>query len=205
MKIRESDLPLIIQKWKGWMLLILFALFAVLIEHEMGQVERDPSAPWLIRVVLTIMLYPILIELGRGVAKFSVVPAGISVTLFGKKLLYIPQEEIRLLLGFHYQFKAVDEKWIVISVHTLEELSELKVRKTPKIFLDARTRPKWTEDMAEKYLRRYSDSVSRMVFLTRKDILLVEWSEERLNMLRKMYPEVPWVDLSDKKILSEKQ
>ena len=69
------------------------------------------------------------------------------------------------------------------------------------MFRNARSRPDWAEDMAGKYLMRYVDSMRRLFGFLQKDILLIEWSPERLDMLLEMYPGVPWCDLSDKKKL----
>ena len=55
--------------------------------------------------------------------------------------------------------------------------------------------------MAGKFLLRYADSLRRQLGFPRKDIHLIEWSPERLEMLMEMYPGVPWCDLSDKKKL----
>ena len=41
----------------------------------------------------------------------------------------------------------------------------------------------------------------RTLGFPRKDILLIEWSPERLRMIQDMYPGVPWTDLTDKKVL----
>ena len=83
----------------------------------------------------------------------------------------------------------------------MEELAEEQERKTPQVLRNARTRPGWAEDMARKYLIRYVASPRCQFGIPRKDILLVEWSPERLDMLMEMYPGVPWCDLSDKKKL----
>ena len=69
------------------------------------------------------------------------------------------------------------------------------------MFRNSRTRPGWAEDMAGKYLIRYVVSMRRQLGFPRKDILLIEWSPERLRMIQDMYPGVPWTDLTDKKVL----
>ena len=48
---------------------------------------------------------------------------------------------------------------------------------------------------------RYADSMRRLFGFRRMDILLIEWSPERLDMLMEIYPQAPWTGLSDKKIL----
>ena len=45
------------------------------------------------------------------------------------------------------------------------------------------------------------ESLNRALGFPRKDILLIEWSPERLELLLQMYPGVPWCALSDKKKL----
>ena len=83
----------------------------------------------------------------------------------------------------------------------LEELAEEQERKTPKMLRNTRTRPGWAEDAVRQLLIRYSTSPRIQFGFFRKDILLIEWSPERLELLLQMYPGVPWVDLSEKKKL----
>ena len=83
----------------------------------------------------------------------------------------------------------------------MEELAEEQERKTPKMFRNARTRPGWAEDQVGQLLLRYSASIRSQFGFFRRDILLIEWSPERLELLLQMYPGVPWVDLTEKKKL----
>ena len=83
----------------------------------------------------------------------------------------------------------------------MEALAEKEEQKTDKMFRNARTRPGWAEDMAKKYLLRCALSVRSELGFPNRDILLIEWSPERLELLLEMYPGVPWCDLSDKKKL----
>ena len=57
------------------------------------------------------------------------------------------------------------------------------------------------KDMAKKYLLRCAGDFRGQLGLPNRDVLLLEWSPERLEMLMEMYPNVPWCDLSDKKKL----
>ena len=198
---RGYDLPLTIQKWHDRMPLAVMVLFTAWMGYDMAVSDSDLVLRLTVSAVLFLFLCGALIAAGRSLAKLHLVPEGMAVTLFGRTVQRFPQEELHLLAGIHYQYKSYDMKWIVASAHTVEELAEIQAMKTPKVFQNARTRPDWAEDMAGKYLYRYIRSVSQAFAIPRRDLLLLEWSPERLELLLEMYPGVPWVDLSEKKKL----
>ena len=127
--------------------------------------------------------------------------AMIDIALFGKTIRQFPRENIRFLGGIVYMKKSTGCKWICVCAMSMEELAIEMERQTPKMLRNGRSRPGWAEDMAGKFLLRYADSLRRKLGFPRKDIHLIEWSPERLEMLMEMYPGVPWCDLSDKKKL----
>ena len=196
---RGYDLPLTTQKWQLWEMLLAVPILVFAVEWT--ATELYPEDGWLMRCVYPLLLYATGMELGKQFSKLHFVPEGIAVTVFGRILRQFPRENIRFLGGVCYRRKSREYKWICVCDRSMEELAEEQERKTPKMFRDARTLAGWTEDMAGKYLIRYVASLRCQFGIPRKDILLIEWSPERLELLMKMYPGVPWCDLSDKKKL----
>lgn len=196
---RGYDLPLTTQKWQLWEMLLAVPILAFTVEWT--ATELYPEDGWLMRCVYPLLLYATGMELGKQFSKLHFVPEGIAVTVFGKTLRQFPRENIRFLGGISYTKKSRVYKYICICARTLDEMACEQDRRTAKMFRDSPTLPGWTENMAEKYLLHYVASLRRQFGIPRKDILLVEWSPERLELLMEMYPGVPWCDLSDKKKL----
>ena len=199
---RGYDLPLTTQRWRGWLALAVGIIAVIYVEHQMdtsGFSAYFRAIIWLLYVVMVIPI--VLTELWQSLVVLHVVPEGVAVTLFGRTVRQYPREEIRALAGVRYKHKSTDQKWIVLCTRTLEELAELHAGNTRKVFQDSRTRSDWAEAMAGKYLYRYVRSPWYIIRLGRKDLLLIEWSPERLEMLLDMYPGIPWTDLTEKKIL----
>ena len=197
---RGFDLPLTMRKWEFWLILVVLPLFIFKIEDRLQ--DMDGVFPWIMRLFFYLLMFLIVAsEFIQYFGKLHLVPEGIAVTLFGKTIRQFPRENIRFLGGIVYRKKSTAYKWICVCAMTMEELAVEMERQTPKMLRNGRSRPGWAEDMAGKFLLRYADSLRRQLGFLRKDIHLIEWSPERLEMLMEMYPNVPWCDLSDKKKL----
>ena len=196
---RGFDLPLTMRKWEFWLILVVFPLFIFKIEDRLQ--DMDGVFPWIMRLFFYLLMFLIVAsEFIQYFGKLHLVPEGIAVTLFGKTIRQFPRENIRFLGGIVYMKKSTGYKWICVCAMSMEELAIEMERQTPKMLRNGRSRPGWAEDMAGKFLLRYADSLRRKLGFPRKDIHLIEWSPERLEMLLSMYPGVPWVDLMEKKI-----
>jgi hypothetical protein len=197
---RGYDLPITEKKWEFWLTLLIYPLFTLWLESQIRDMSLDGSV-WLLRGFHLWLLLFVALEFINCFGELHLVFGGVAITLFGKTLRRFPREKIRFLGGVRYSRKSREYKWICVCDRSMEELAEEQERKTPKMFRNSRTRPGWAEDMAGKYLIRYVASMRRQLGLPRKDILLIEWSPERLRMIQDMYPGVPWTDLTDKKVL----
>ena len=197
---RGYDLPITEKKWEFWLTLVIYPLFTLWLESQIRDMSLDGSV-WLLRSFHLWLLLFVALEFINCFGELHLVSEGSAITLFGKTLRRFPREKIRFLGGVRYSRKSREYRWICVCDHSMEELAEEQERKTPKMFQNSRTRPGWAEDMAGKYLIRYVASMRRQLGLLRKDILLIEWSPERLRMIQDMYPGVPWTDLTDKKVL----
>ena len=196
---RGYDLSLVTHKGRFWVILVVICLLVFNLEWGF---RRDGSeAAWIMRLMYPLLALAVVLEFVSDFAKLHLVHEGIAVTLFGKTLRQIPVQNIRFFGGFIGTKHSRFSKNLAVCTRSMEELAEEQERKTAKMFRNARSRPDWAEDMAGKYLMRYVDSMRRLFGFLQKDILLIEWSPERLDMLLEMYPGVPWCDLSDKKKL----
>ena len=198
---RGYELPLTEKKWQFWLVLAMTPLLIGYVEWSIRVAGMNGWGSWLLRLVDLLWFVVVAVEFVYRFGKLHLVPEGIAITVFGSTLRRFPREHIRFLGGVHYSYKGTARQWICVCARSMEELAEEQERKTAKMFRNARSRPDWAEDMAGKYLMRYADSMRRLFGFRQMDILLIEWSPERLDMLMEMYPGVPWCDLSDKKKL----
>lgn len=196
---RGYDLPLVTQKGRFWIILAVVCLLVFSLEWHF-RTDGSESA-WIMRLAYPLMALVVVLEFVNDFSKLHLVSEGIAVTLFGKTLRQIPSQDIRFIGGFIGAKHSRFARNIAICTRSMEELAEEQERKTPKMLRNARTRPGWAEDLVGQLLLRYSTSIRSQFGFFRKDILLIEWSPERLELLLEMYPGVSWVDLTEKKKL----
>ena len=196
---RGYDLPLVTHKGRFWIILVVMCLLVFNLEWGF---RRDGSeAAWIMRLIYPLLALAVGLEFISDFSKLHLVHEGIAVTLFGKTLRQIPRQDLRFFGGFIGTKHSRFSKNLAVCTCSMEALAEKEEQKTDKMFRNARTRPGWAEDMAKKYLLRCAASFRSGLGLPHRDILLLEWSPERLELLLEMYPGVPWCDLSDKKKL----
>ena len=204
---RGYDLPLTTQKLEIWFKLLLLVAVVIWMDYDMRTSGIPAQAVLFMRIVFAVIFTPLMaVELGHCYTKVHLVNEGVAVTLFGRTIQRISRGQLRQILGVQQFFKyGSDEKWLVVSVLTVEELAEIQAAKTRKMFLNGRSHPRWAEDLAEKYFRHHFQSLRWALGIRREGMIFLEWSPERLTLFREMYPEIPWADLSDKKVLSIEQ
>ena len=134
-------------------------------------------------------------------AVLHIVPEGIAITLFGKTVRQLPAEEIRFLTAVPGNAASDRVNRIAVCDKTLEELTELGYKTTPKSMRIKN--PRWPGEFAESYLYHRSMTVpGEMNFM--RSILWLDWDPERLMLLKQMYPDAMWLDCTRDKIF-EKQ
>ena len=198
---RGFDLPLTENKLLVILLAAIVITASIFLWGDMVESGFDLFTCFACGSIILVLGYVLVMEAGRGFAKLHIVPEGIAVTLFGKTLRKIHREEIAFFGGFIGTRKCRYPKALAVCTCSMEDLAEKEERKTDKMFRNARTRPGWAEDMAKKYLLRCAGDFRGQLGLPNRDVLLLEWSPERLDLLMEMYPNVPWCDLTDKKKL----
>ena len=196
---RGYDLSLVTQKGRFWVILVVICL--LVFNLEWGFRRDGFEAAWIMRLMYPLLALAVVLEFVSDFSRLHLVSEGIAVTLFGKTLRQIPVQAIRFFGGFIGTKHSRFSKNLAVCTHSMEELAEEQERKTPQMLRNARTRPGWAEDLAGQLLLRYSTSIRSQFGFYRRDILLIEWSPERLRMIQDMYPGVPWTDLTDKKVL----
>ena len=196
---RGYDLPLVTHKGRFWVILVVMCL--LVFNLEWGFRRGGSEAAWIMRLIYPLLALAVVLEFVSDFSKLHLVHEGIAVTLFGKTLRQIPRQDLSFFGGFIGTKHSRFSKNLAVCTCSMEALAEKEEQKTDKMFRNARTRPGWTEDMAKKYLLRCALSVRSELGFPNRDILLLEWSPERLELLLEMYPGVPWCDLSDKKKL----
>ena len=198
---RGYDLPLTKNKWQFWMVLAMTPLLIGFIELGIRVAGMNGCCSWLLRSVDIMWFVVVAWEFVYCFGKLHLVTEGIAITVFGSTLRRFPREHIRFLGGVHDSYRGTACQWICVCTRSMYELAEEQERRTPKMFRDGRALPDWTESMARKFLLSYANSLNRALGFPRKDILLIEWSPERLELRRDMYPGVPWSDLTEDKSL----
>ena len=126
----------------------------------------------------------------RCATKLHILPEGIAVTLFGRTLRRIPAEQINLLAGFRENTYKVSPMFIAVCIDSLEEFQNWGT-------CCSYAEP-WEGERVQKYIGRIS-SIVRSLNLHSK-VLLLDWAPERLEILRQMYPDVMWLDCTEKKL-----
>jgi len=124
-------------------------------------------------------------------AKLHLTPEGIDIMLINRSIRHFPVDQIRLFTANGEVNRGENIDDLVICAYSLEELSELGRKHTPKIMRIPY--PRWPGEFAGQYLHRRAVSLRKEINLC-KGLLFLDWSPERLKILRRMYPEVPWID-----------
>lgn len=123
----------------------------------------------------------LLWEFCRFSAKLHLSREGITVTLFGLTLHRCPTEQIKLLAGVAYRKK---------------ERSRTRVyERTCYVIAVCSAAP-----VSGAELSRYAGSFRRRIGIRKKNVLLLDWSPDRLKKLRRMY-DAPWADLTENQVL----
>ena len=148
---------------------------------------------WAVTLVpaLLMVVFLTLPEVADLFAVLHIVPEGIAITLFGKTARRFPAEQIRFLTAISGNASSNHTDKIAVCDQTLEELTALGYKTTPKVMRIPK--PRWSGEFAESYLYHRSMTIPGELNFMRK-ILWLDWSPERLAILQEMYPEALWLD-----------
>lgn len=169
----------------------------------MGVVEyfKGETTLWMwMSPALIIMLIGILYMVAELFTELHIIPEGIAITLFGKTLRRFSADRIRFIGATEGAYLARRIDSIDVCDYTLQELNEMGRRYFLKKY---RQKEDWPGYFARHYLL-----MDHVQFLTElgmhRKIWRIDWSPERLEILRQMYPDAMWLDCTRDRIF-EKQ
>ena len=132
--------------------------------------------------------------------KLRFTPAGISVTLFGIILNHRSVARMKLIAPVRYR----DIEKIALCSYSLKELTEHAYYEKPELFRNKREyrEGEWAHDYLLEQLYRMHGYRTKYRYL---DPLIdwIWWDPERAEILRKMYPDAQWMDLTKDKIFDK--
>lgn len=170
---RGYILPLPVKFWPRatagilWLILAVVCLLSLFPEVRVLVDLKDTE--WFALRIAAVLTAPVFPVVGLTCfAKLHILPQGVALTLFGLTLRQVPAEKIRLLSAVTYS-------------RSLDAVNQIALCLRPP------------EERLYLYLRRKS-GYFRVNLNTNRDILWLDWSPERLRLLREMYPDVPWID-----------
>ena len=170
-------------------------LFAVLLGLLIWLMANRPYAPEVKRLALVAYLVVALLTwlpmALRCFATLELTEEEVRIRVSGRTLRRYGAEKIRFLTAMECSGKnrTVNRSQILLCAHTLEELAAKGGWKRGESI-------KSKEELARLYLNRYATAYYvRELNLTGK-ILWLDWSPERLRLLRWMYPDAVWADFS---------
>ena len=128
--------------------------------------------------------------------KLCFTPAGISVTLFGIMLNHRSVARMKLIAPVRYR----DIEKIALCSYSLKELTEHAYYEKSELFRNKREyrEGEWAHDYLLEQLYRMHGYRTKYRYL---DPLIdwIWWDPERAEILRKMYPDAQWMDLTKDK------
>lgn len=161
------------------------------------ETRERASHDMLMQVLTVILLVAWLLMMAvitvRCASKLYVLPEGITVTLFGRTLRRFPAGQIKLLAGFRENTVKAASMSIAVCSKTLEEFQEWGKC--------CGYEEPWEGEQIIKYISRIPSIVCDLNLHSK--ILLLDWSPERLGILQEMYPDVQWLDCTQKKLFEE--
>ena len=130
----------------------------------------------------------------RCVMKLHLEPEAVRITAFGITLRRYPLGKIRFLSAMACSGKnhTGDRSQILLCAYTFEELAKEGGWQ--------REGRKSADECARQYLNRYANAYYvRELNLTRK-VLWLDWSPERIRLIRWYYPDAQWMDFTQNRI-----
>lgn len=162
-------------------------------------IQPDTILDWIVTLApaLAMLIVLVLPEAAVLCAVLHIVPEGIAITVLGKTVRRFPAEKIHFITAVSGSASRNRVDKIAVCEQTLEELTQLGYKATPKIMRIPN--PRWAGEFAESYLYHRGMSLSGELNDMRK-IIWLDWSPERLKLLLEMYPQAQWLDCTQKKL-----
>ena len=179
------------------MMIVFCIIVGIMRYHEVMADGVLKSSERLVTILMAgffVILFLCLLE--ELFMKLRFTPAGISVTLFGFILSHRSLARMKLISPVRYR----DIEKIALCSYSLEELRERAYYAKPELFRNRREyrEGEWAHEYLHEQLHRMHGSRNSIRYL---DPLIdwIWWDPERAEILRKMYPDAQWMDLTKDK------
>jgi hypothetical protein len=145
----------------------------------------------ILAIFLAVSLATWLPMLLRCVAKLHLEPEGVRITAWGLTLRRYPLGKIRFISAMECSGKnrTTTRSQILLCAHTYEELTKKGG------WRDGSSRKPKTE-FARNALYRFQNAYYVRELNLTKDILWLDWSPDRIRLIRWLYPDAQWMDFS---------
>ena len=142
-------------------------------------------------IFLAVSLATWLPMLLRCVAKLHLEPDGVGITVGGLSLRRFPLGKIRFISAMECSGKnrTTTRSQVLLCAHTYEELAKKGG------WRDGSSRKPKTE-FARNALYRFQNAYYVRELNLTKDILWLDWSPDRIRLIRWLYPDAQWMDFS---------
>ena len=153
----------------------------------------------ILAIFLVIELATWLPMLLRCVMELHLEPEGVRLTAWGMTLRRYPLGKIRFISAMECSGKnrTTTRSQILLCAHTFEELAKKGGWRD-----GASGKPK--AEFARNSLYRYLNAYYVRELNLTKDILWLDWSPDRIRLIRWLYPDAQWMDFSHNRVF-EKQ
>lgn len=200
-KNRGHTMPLMPSKddmWERFIFALTLIFGAAIFVGITINEEKDIATLLLWMLAGCFSIVAVAMFLIYGFAKLHFTPENVSITLFGLTLKRFPAEKIRLITAVRaVPGKGAVRYRIALCDYSLEELTNHAYKATPKLLRNSREfrTGEWANDYLTKKVARGLIPDRRVFFLY--------WNPKRLETLRSLYPQIPWMDLTKDKIFDK--
>ena len=139
-------------------------------------------------------------SLAKGQLRVHLVPEGIALSLFGRTIQTYPAEDMKLACFVDKGSYQESNVFLCVSCHDLQELALLRrqtLEKNPYTRTNIPYRQRkgdWQRTFAREYLRSRTGILPWSI--PEKGIFYMVTTPERKALVEKMYPELPWEDMT---------
>ena len=203
-KSRGYSMPLLTKQKREEMIWVLclfppMMAFLAVLEYRDVAPEGGMRGPMLILFLIFVgsLVLGYLTLLGSYFAQIHIVSEGVAVTIFGLTLWRFPAERIRLIIPARAVSKSTAIDKIALCDYSMEELTNRAHKSKPRLFRNSREfrTGEWADEYLSRRILRGLKPDFRLFFLW--------WDPERAEILRKMYPDAQWMDLTKDKIFDK--
>ena len=204
--VKGYSMPFSTDKRRRILLFVCLAALAAawILVYDLKAVQDSfsPQERHILALFCIVLFIPCFLPfLPQCFGRVHFVPEGIAITLWGMTLRRFPAERIRFISGVPHNKNKLDSvDLMALCDYSLEELTELKKKRTPRLFRNGQEF--WPGEWAGRHLAGQVSS-GRAFFQLHRRILWLEWDPERLEALLQLYPHARWLDCTKDKYFDQ--